>query len=186
MAERDSNSTSMTQDQNLNALMDQDLGDAEYRAIGDFRRALREFLEFSDNAARHCGVTPQQHQALLAIRTHVGPEPMSISELAACLMIRNHSAVGLVTRLVERGLVEREESEEDRRRVLLKLLPNGAEVLKQISLLNVGEYRRSADFLSHVLRRVRALNPDTAKESGTRSKAIWGAQATHRTAGPRG
>jgi DNA-binding MarR family transcriptional regulator len=154
-------------DHNFNAALDQDLGDAEYKAIGDFRRALREFLAFSDNAALQAGVTPQQHQALLAIRTHLGPEPMTIGELASCLMIRNHSAVGLVTRLVEHGLVERKESEDDRRRVLLKLLPSGADVLKRISLLNVGEYHRSADFLSHVLRRVRALNPETSKDDGT-------------------
>ena len=136
-----------------------ELGDAEYKAIGDFRRALREFLEFSDNAARQAGVTPQQHQALLAIRSYSGYEAMSIGELADCLMIRNHSAVGLVARLVERGLIMREESQEDRRRVLLKLQPRGAALLHEISMMNIGEYGRTADRLSQVLRRVRALNP---------------------------
>lgn len=137
-----------------------DLGDAEYKAIGDFRRALREFLEFSDDAARQAGLTSQQHQALLAIRSYSGCEAMCIGALAACLMIRNHSAVGLVARLVERGLILREESREDRRRVLLKLQPQGAALLQKISMMNIGEYRRTADHLSQVLRRVRALNPE--------------------------
>jgi len=141
-----------------------DLADAEYRAIGDFRRSLREFLAFSDNAARENGLTSQQHQALLAIRSHGGPEPMSISVLADCLLIRNHSAVGLVARLVERDLVERRESPEDRRRVLLKLRPAGTTALERISQMNLGEYRRTADYLSKVLRRVRALNPRTPRQ----------------------
>lgn len=141
-----------------------DLADAEYKAIGDFRRSLREFLAFSDNAARENGLTSQQHQALLAIRSHDGPNPMSISALADCLLIRNHSAVGLVARLVERGFVEREESREDRRRVILKLLPAGADTLERISQMNIGEYRRTADYLSKVLRRVRALNPQPPRD----------------------
>jgi DNA-binding MarR family transcriptional regulator len=137
-----------------------DLEDAEYKAIGDFRRALREFLAFSDTAAQKHGLTSQQHQALLAIRSHSGPEPMSIGELADCLLIRNHSAIELVGRLVDRDLVARTPSQDDRRKVLLTLRPDGAEALKQISLLNIGEYRRTAEFLSKVLRRVRALAPE--------------------------
>lgn len=135
------------------------LDDAEYQAIGDFRRALREFLAFSDRAAREHGLTSQQHQALLAIRAHGAPEPMSVGELADCLLIRNHSALELIGRLVERGLVARRESEEDRRRVLLSLLPEGAILLEQISLLNMGEYGPMADSLSKVVRRARALAP---------------------------
>jgi DNA-binding MarR family transcriptional regulator len=136
------------------------LKDAEYKALGDFRRALREFLAFSDQAARLNGMTPQQHQALLAIRSHVGPEAISIGELAQSLMIRNHSAVGLTARLVERGLVRRAPSPDDRRRVLLRLEPQGAELLERIALMNLGEYRRLASILSQVLRRVRAMKPD--------------------------
>jgi DNA-binding MarR family transcriptional regulator len=139
------------------------LADSDYRAIGDFRRALREFLAFSDGAARQNGITSQQHQALLAIRSHEGAEPITIGQLADCLLIRNHSAVGLVARLVERGLVAREESKEDRRRVLLRLQPAGEQVLERISLLNIGAYGRTAEFLTEVLRRVQALRPGGAE-----------------------
>src|ERR1700758_132311 len=92
---------------------------ADYQSLGEFRRAIRDFLAFSEESAREQGVTAQQHQALLAIRAHIGPEAMSIGELADCLLIKNHSAVGLVARLVERSLVKRHASENDRRRVLL-------------------------------------------------------------------
>jgi DNA-binding MarR family transcriptional regulator len=152
--------------------IDRELGDPEYRALGDFRRALREFLAFSDDAARENGLTSQQHQALLAIRSHSGPESMTIGELADCLMIRHHSAVGLVARLVERDLIVREDSQEDRRRVLLKLRPLGSEALKNVSLLNIGEYHRAADFLAEVLRHVRALNPgQTAKAHSAQQRS---------------
>jgi len=147
----------------------EDLHDAEYKAIGDFRRALREFLAFSASSARKHGLTSQQHQALLAIRSHSGPEPMTIGELADCLLIRNHSAIELVGRLVDRDLVARTVSQEDRRRVLLTLRPKGAEALRGISLLNFGEYSRTADFLAEVLKRVQALAPEASGRVGAAS-----------------
>lgn len=37
------------------------------RRLAWFRYHLRQFLRFSERAARECGVTPQQHQLLLGI-----------------------------------------------------------------------------------------------------------------------
>ena len=107
---------------------DDTLTDADYRALGDFRQAIRQFLAFSEEGAKAHGLTSQQHQALLAIKAHPGPEPMSIGELARSLLIKNHSAVELVARLVERDLVARRDADADRRRVILALRPRGAEV----------------------------------------------------------
>lgn len=117
------------------------LGEMDYRALGAFRQALRKFLAFSEAGARVRGLTAQQHQAILAIRAWAGPEAMSIGELADSLMIKNHSAVGLVARLQERDLVLREPSAEDRRRVLLRLTPHGEGVLEDISRANLAELR---------------------------------------------
>ena len=123
-----------------------------YRAMGEFRRAMREFLAFSEEGARAHGLTSQQHQALLAIKAHEGPEPMTISELAGCLLIKTHSAVGLVGRLVERGLVERRPSAKDRRRVQLVLRPPAEQALDAISRANLeqlaGVARNLRDLLS--------------------------------------
>jgi DNA-binding MarR family transcriptional regulator len=130
---------------------------ADYRSLGDFRRAIRDFLAFSEASAHEHGVTSQQHQALLAIKAHAGPEPMSIGELADSLLIKNHSAVGLVARLVERGLVHRKASESDRRRVLLALEPRGDEVLAQISQNNIGMLAGSAKSLRRVLSTLKKL-----------------------------
>ena len=72
---------------------------ADYEALAAFRHALREFLDFSQEAARRAGLTPQQHQALLAIKGYPGREVVTVSELAERLLLRHHSAVGLLDRL---------------------------------------------------------------------------------------
>jgi DNA-binding MarR family transcriptional regulator len=82
---------------------------------------------------------------------------MSIGELADSLLIKNHSAVGLVGRLVERGLVRRSSSEADRRRVLLTLEPRGDEVLARISRANIAKLAVSAKSLRRVLSTLRKL-----------------------------
>lgn len=123
----------------------------DFRSLGEFRRAIREFLAFSEENARIQGVTAQQHQALLAIKAHDGVEPMSIGELANSLLIKNHSAVGLVARLVDRGLVRRRASDSDRRRVLLELEPAGEKVLDVITGANLGQLASSARSLRRVI-----------------------------------
>jgi DNA-binding MarR family transcriptional regulator len=133
------------------------LSDADYAALGRFRKGLREFLAFSQQSAREHGLSAQQHQALLAIRSHRGPEAMSVGDLAACLLIRNHTAVELVGRLVERGLVARRRSPGDRRRVLLELQPAGAQVLEAISILNFGQLEQTAGILADLLATVRRM-----------------------------
>ena len=140
---------------------------ADFQSRGEFRRAIRDFLAFSEASAREQGVTSQQHQALLAIKAHVGPEPMSIGELADCLLIKNHSAVGLVARLVERGLVRRSASEADRRRVLLMLEPRGEDVLTRVSQINLGRLAVTAKSLRRVLNLLRKLETaQSAKGEG--------------------
>jgi DNA-binding MarR family transcriptional regulator len=134
------------------------LTDADYAALGEFRRAIREFLAVSEEGAEDHGLTSQQHQALLAIRAHGGPEPMTVGELAERLMIKSHSAVGLVTRLEERDLVLRRACEEDRRKAFLELRPHGAEVLETISLRNLRQIGRAAETLEDVVNTVRQLD----------------------------
>jgi DNA-binding MarR family transcriptional regulator len=133
-----------------------------YRPIGEFRRALREFLAFSEAGAREHGLTSQQHQALLAIKSHPAAGPMTISELADCLLIKTHSAVGLVARLVERDLVERRVSSADRRRVQLILTAQGEEVLEAISVNNLDQLEGVAKILDDLLQTARRLQRDAA------------------------
>jgi DNA-binding MarR family transcriptional regulator len=133
------------------------LTESDYAALGEFRRAIRDFLAFSEEAARAYGLTSQQHQALLAIRCHKGAEPITVGELADRLLIKSHSAVGLVSRLEERDLVVRRESRQDRRRAVLELRPRGAEILEAISLRNMDKVGRTSEILEQILHVARMI-----------------------------
>lgn len=126
------------------------LTDAEYRVLARFRAALRKFLRFSENAARSAGITPKQHQLLLAIRGST--EPPSIGDLAEALQLRHHSTVELVDRAVEAGYVHRESDAADRRRQRLELTADGARVLAALSAAHRDELRRFRGEMSQLLR----------------------------------
>lgn len=140
---------------------------ADYQAVRAFRHTLRRFLAFSESAVRIRGLTPQQHQALLAIRGHPGPEPITVGELADCLLIKNHSAVGLVSRLAERDLVIREISNVDRRRVVLTLTPAALGQLEEITRQHLGELGRTADTFRELLEILQRLDVDGALDQAS-------------------
>ena len=116
----------------------------DYRVLATFRARLREFIAFSDVASAKVGVTQQQYQALLALRTHPGPEPLTISGLAALLLIRHHSAVGMVDRLEKQGIVRRSPSTRDRRVVAIHLTARGKRAMDRLAIVHRAELRRIA------------------------------------------
>ncbi|WP_298089209.1 MarR family transcriptional regulator [uncultured Sphingomonas sp.] len=124
----------------------------EYRALAGFRQELREFLSFSETAAQDAGLTPQQHQALLAIRA--APKAVLIGELARQLALRPNSVTGLVDRLAKQGLVERRETEGDRRRVPVSLTSRGEELIENLADAHRGELRRIRPLLANLLLRI--------------------------------
>jgi DNA-binding MarR family transcriptional regulator len=115
---------------------------ADFRALAAFRYHLGRFLQFSAAAARRAGLAPQQHQALLAIKGFPGREQVTVGELAERLQLKHHSAVGLVDRLTDRGLVRRQRSAADRRRVLVALTARGERLLASLSASHRDELRR--------------------------------------------
>lgn len=127
------------------------LSKKEYESLSAFRYALRRFLRFSEDAAEAVGLTPQQHQALLAIKGFPGRERVTNGELAERLQIKHHSVVGLVNRLESQGLVAREQGDSDRREVYVALTERGAELLERLTAAHQDELRRIAPQLSSVL-----------------------------------
>lgn len=128
------------------------LTDDEYRSLARFRHALREFLAFSEDAARAQGLTPAQHQLLLMVRgvEAAGGRP-SLSDVAEHLHIRLHSAGELVGRAVDQGLVERVPDPGDGRRTLVVTTPSGREQLEQLSVLHRRELRRFRTEMNQLL-----------------------------------
>jgi DNA-binding MarR family transcriptional regulator len=109
---------------------------SDYRALGAFRYEIRKFLAFSERAARALEIEPQQHQLLLAVRGLPQEVRPTIGAAAERLCVQHHTAVALVDKLQERGLLKRERASPDRREVLLRLTPAGEAVLKQLSVLH--------------------------------------------------
>ena len=123
---------------------------AEYELLASFRYALRQFLRFSEEAARAVGLEPQQYQALLAVKGFPGREWVTVGELAERLQIRHHSAVGLVNRLVAHDWLVRMAAVDDRRQVHVALTPQGAALLEELATSHKEELRRLGPHL-HIL-----------------------------------
>ena len=115
---------------------------ADYEALAEFRHALREFLDFSQAAARQAGLAPQQHQALLAIKGYPGRDEVTVKELAERLLLRHHSAVELIDRLEALGLLRRKPDPEDGRRVRVALTAKAEGRLADLSATHLEEIRR--------------------------------------------
>lgn len=112
---------------------------SNYEALAGFRFALRSFLAFSERAAAAAGVSPQQYQAMLAIKGAPGRDAITILELSEQLLIRHHTAGELVTRLAKQGLVVRCDDPADGRRVLVKLTAKAEKVLQGLALAHFEE-----------------------------------------------
>ena len=128
----------------------------DYEALAAFRYAMRSFLAFSARAARAHRLTPQQHQAMLAVRGFPGPEGATIGDLAERLAIRHHSAVGLMDRLAARGLAKRAVGAGDRRRVFVALTPAGMKLLDRLSGAHREELARVGGEMKRLLRELDA------------------------------
>ena len=133
------------------------MSDEQFRVLARFRAALRRFLRYSEEAARAAGLTPQRHQALLALRGG-SDEPMTIGEIAQELGVRPHSAVGLVDRLAAEDLVARVRSHGDRRQVRVRLTVKGRRVLASLAAAHRDVARRVGPELGELLS---LLGPDS-------------------------
>ena len=128
---------------------------AHYETLAELRYALRQFLRFSENAAHAAGVTPQQHQAMLAIKGFRGRDCITIGELAERLQILHHSAVGLANRMVVERYARRAPSQKDRRRVYLALTKRGETVLEKLSAIHREQLQRVGPHISDLLKGLR-------------------------------
>lgn len=133
------------------------LSKADYETLANFRYMLRQFLRFSEEAAQKAGITPQQHQALLAIKGFPKRENVTIGELAERLQLRHHSAVGLVDRLVEEKFVSRRASDKDGRQVFIHLTSSGEKVLEKLSFAHRKQLRYLGPEFRTLLNRLGSL-----------------------------
>jgi DNA-binding MarR family transcriptional regulator len=120
------------------------LRDHDYEDLLALRTGLRRFLRWSDQEAEAVGLTPAQHQLLLAVRGHADRRGPTVGEVADYLLLRHHSAVGLVDRAEGAGLVTRARDPEDHRVVRLRLSTAGRKRLDALGALHREELERLA------------------------------------------
>lgn len=135
-----------------------DLPEQDYRRLAAFRHALRQFLRFSEQAARAEGLTPNQHQLLLAVRGWPHPTAPTISQVAEQLQLEVHSTGELVRRARAAGLVTVQADPDDHRRQQVALTDLGHAKLRSLSVLHRDELRR---FRTHLAELLEMLDDDS-------------------------
>ena len=126
------------------------LSDEDFTSLLALRTGLRRFLHWSEQQARNAGLTPAQHQLLLAVRGHSDPVGPTIGDVADYLVLRHHSASELVDRAVRAGLVTRSPDADNASIVRVTLTPDGLERLTGLSAAHLEE-------LTHLAPTMRAL-----------------------------
>ena len=126
----------------------------DYATLAEWRYQLRLLLGRRESAARAAGIEPQQYLLLLQVKGLQACGMVTVGMLAERLQIRHHSAVELVDRLVERGLVARRRDDGDRRQVVVTLKAAGEAVLRRLALYSLAELRTEAPALLATLRRL--------------------------------
>jgi DNA-binding MarR family transcriptional regulator len=126
------------------------LRNEDYEALAGFRYGMRKFLRFSkDELRRHGHLTPEQYEAMLALRAFGTARGLTVGQLSERLQVKHHTAVTLVNKLVERGAASRTQGTSDRREVYVKLTPQGTNVLETTASVHRREIRdRSAELIA--------------------------------------
>jgi len=128
----------------------------DYEALANFRYAMRKFLSFSRRALKtEAQLTPEQYEALLALKVFSKESGVTVGQLSERLQVKHHTAVSLVNRMEEVGLVRREPNEVDRREVFVRMTPTGSRILDQVAILHRQELRIRSPEMIEALTRLR-------------------------------
>jgi DNA-binding MarR family transcriptional regulator len=142
----------------------QQLTREDYENLLTFRTSLRRFQHWSQTQARTAGLTPAQHQLLLAVKGHRGEHGPTIGDLASYLLLRHHSTVELVDRAEAAGLVERWGDNDDGRITRVRLTADGETRLSQLAAAHLNELQRLAPILDELV--AQSANPAPAASNG--------------------
>jgi DNA-binding MarR family transcriptional regulator len=127
----------------------------DYDAPGVFRYSMRKFLRFSkDVVATYGKLTPEQYEALLAIKTLSDSTGLTIGKLGERLQVKHDTAVTLLDKLAARKLVARRRATQDRRQVYIKLTRPGNSVLAHLAEIHRREMRYRSPKMIETLRRL--------------------------------
>jgi DNA-binding MarR family transcriptional regulator len=127
----------------------------DYSALAAFRYAMRKFLRASkEHLSAKAGLTPEQYEALLALKAFSGAEGLLVGELSERLQVKHHTAVSLTDKLLSRELVTKERGRTDRRRVHVKLTTAGSTLLASLAQIHLDELRARSPEMIEALRQL--------------------------------
>ncbi|WP_431324846.1 MarR family winged helix-turn-helix transcriptional regulator [Rhizobium sp. YTU87027] len=132
------------------------LNDQVYDGLAGFRLAMRRFLAFSEAALAEAGVTSQQYQAMLVVRTMPGRQ-VRIRDLADQMLMPHNGAVQLIDRMCAGELAMRIPAEDDKRSVLIGLTSKGNDVLESLAKVHVKGMLVNEPLLAESLSRLRQV-----------------------------
>lgn len=141
------------------------LDQADFTRLLQLRTGLRRFLRWSEQQAKAAGLTSAKHQLLLAIRGHPNPLGPTVGEIADYLVMRHHSAVGLIDRAVADGLVERNRHRDSKTVVRITLTPIGIDRLDLLSEAHLEELAHLAPTMRALWRALDKVNGQTASST---------------------
>jgi DNA-binding MarR family transcriptional regulator len=140
---------------------------ADIQRLAEFRFQLRRFLNFSNAAAEEAGLRPQQYQLLQCVSGMPDELEPTIAHVAARMLLKHNSAVELVDRTIEQGLLRRAADPLDHRRILLRVTAQGERVLASLATYHLEELDHAGPELIRALRRV--LSPKAAPSAVRRA-----------------
>ncbi len=117
---------------------------------------MRKLLRVSkDVAAARAKLTPEQYEALLAIKSSSGADGMTVGEVSERLQVKHHTAVSLLDRLEARKLATRKRAAADKRNVNVQLTKAGASLLARLAAIHHRELQKRSPEIIDALRRLR-------------------------------
>jgi DNA-binding MarR family transcriptional regulator len=143
----------------------------EYRALAELRYRIRHFLHEGDTVAQAAGLEPQQYLLLLMIRGIPEGEEATIRNLAERMALKHHSAVELIDRLEAHRYVRRTRGRDDRRRVLVSLLPRGERMMEKVARRRIDELRSSGHELVRAIDHLLERAPKSGRNNSSHSSA---------------
>jgi DNA-binding MarR family transcriptional regulator len=147
------------------------LTQTDFEHLLELRTGLRRFLRWSEQQAKAAGLTASKHQLLLAIKGHPNPAGPTIGEVADYLVLRHHSAVELVDRAVNEGLVRRNPDPHSRSVVRVTLTPLAAQKLDALAEAHLAEISHLAPTMRTLWRQLEHAGDGDTPHPAARRKA---------------
>ncbi|NHZ90668.1 MarR family transcriptional regulator [Massilia sp. CCM 8733] len=105
------------------------MGERYLRSVRLLAECLQSFERFSGESVRQCGLTHAQFDIIATLGNTQG---MTYKELGEKTLITKGTLTGVIDRLEQKGLVERERSCDDKRSFYVRLTANGEAAFRDV------------------------------------------------------